>query len=376
VLKRKGEKMEKGISTTVAIVIAIVIGIVVGAGILYAMTPQAPGQTVTVTTGTTTITTTTASPTAPGKLTMGVVMWWHHDEGSWSPSHAKAVQAVAGKYGIAYTWIEETGIQNVESVIEQAASTYNIVYIETDEFMEAALNVAKRHPNVYFIQEWEAGPIADSGLTIPNNMICLNAANVHQPDFIAGAVAAKLTKTNKLGLIIAIPGPRVNRTVANPWRDGAHYVNPAITVTRVDMNSYSDPAKARDTIASFHEAGIDIVFVNQDDFAATLEAAVRGMYTFQEYIDMVQYYPNTLIGCVIWDWTKPLDKAVQAITTGTWQNLRSQTAEIYLTLEDGSLGIPTWGNMVTPEVIEFAEQLKQDIISGKVVVPENTEWVD
>ncbi|MGB9591703.1 MAG: BMP family lipoprotein [Candidatus Kryptoniota bacterium] len=367
--------MEKrGITTSVAVVIGLVIGLVIGAVALYAMTPQAPGQTIT---GTKTVTgTPPASPTAPSKLTMGVVMWWHHDEGSWSPSHAKAVEAVAGKYGISYTWIEETGIQNVESVIEQAASTYNIIYIETDEFMEAALNVAARHPDVYFIQEWEAGPIADSGLTIPNNMICMNAANVHQPNFIAGAVAAKLTKTDKLGLIIAIPGPRANRTVANPFRDGAHYVNPNITVTRVDMNSYSDPAKARDTVASFHEAGIDIVFVNQDDFAATLEAAVRGMYTFQEYIDMVQYYPDTLIACSIWDWTKPLDTIVNAIVNGNWQKLRSQTAEVYLTLEDGSLGFPTWGNMVPEEVKEFAEQLKQDIISGKLVVPEKTDWVE
>lgn len=368
---------KKGISTSVAVVIGLVVGLVIGAGALYAMAPQAPAQTVTVTT---TVTgTTTAPPTTtptPSKLTMGVVMWWHHDEGTWSPSHAKAVEAVAGKYGIAYTWIEETGIQNVESVIEQAASTYDIVYIETDEFMEAALNVANRHPDVYFIQEWEAGPIADSGLTVPNNMICINAANVYQLHFIAGAVAGKMTKTDKLGLIIAIPGPRANRTVANPWRDGALYSNPNVTVTRVDMNSYSDPAKARDTIASFSEAGIDIVFVNQDDFAATLEAAVRGMYTFQEYIDMVQYYPDTLIGNCVWDWTRPLDVAVNAIVNGTWQSLRAQSAEIYLTLEHRDLDIPTWGNMVPDDVKSFAEQLRQDIIDGKVVVPEKTEWVD
>lgn len=364
--------MEKGIATNVVLAIVLVVGIVVGAVVsIYAISPQA-APTATVTTTTTGTTTTTV----PSTLSMGVVMWWHHDEGTWSPSHAKAVEAVAGKYGITYTWIEETGIQNVESVIEQAASTYDIVYVETDEFMEAMLNVAERHPDVYFIQEWEAGPIADSGLTIPNNAICINAANVHQLHFIAGAVAGLLTETDKLGLIVAIPGPRVNRTVANPFREGALHTNPDITLTRVDMNSYSDPAKARDTIASFSEVGIDVVFVNQDDFAATLEAAVRGMYTVQEYIDMVQYYPNTLFGSAIWDWTNPLDTVMEAITSGEWDSFRAQHTEVYLTLEDGSLDIPHWGNMVTQEIQDYAAQLKQDIIDGTIVVPEITTWED
>ncbi|MEM2878168.1 MAG: BMP family ABC transporter substrate-binding protein [Candidatus Hadarchaeales archaeon] len=354
--------MERGMATSVVFVIALIIGLVIGVGVGYVIAPKTVEQT-------------TPTP-QPTQLTMGVVMWWHHDEGTWSPSHAKAVESVCGRYGIVYTWIEETGIQDVASVIEQAASTYDIVYVETDEFIEAAIAAAERHPDVYFIQEWEAGPIENAPYSIPNNMICINAANVHQLHFIAGAVAGLLTQTNKLGLIIAIPGPRANRTVANPFREGARYSNPNITVTRVDMNSYSDPARARDTVRSFHEAGIDVVFINQDDFAGTLEAAALGMYTTQEYIDMVQYYPDTLFGSCIWDWTKPLERAVEAIVNGTWNNLRSASAEIYLSLEDGSLDIPTWGNMVTEEIKAYAAELKENIINGTVVVPDNSEWVD
>lgn len=352
----------------VMLAIGLIVGIVVGFGAGYVVAPSGTSGTVTVTTTQTGTATTTAMPS----MSMGVVMWWHHDEGTWSPSHARAIEALQEKYNLEVTYIEETGIQDVESIIRTAAGQYDIVYVETDEFSEATKTVAQAFPDTYFIQEWEANRL--NSTDFPNNVICLNAFNVGQLHFLLGAAAGLVTQTNQLGILLAIPGARLYRTVANPYKYGALHSNPDITVTSVEMNAYADPIKARDSMVSFAEAGIDVVFVNQDDWSATLEAAIQGMYTIQEYIDITPYYPDSMIGCAVWDWQIPLDQALEAISSGTFEEFRAQNWELMLNLEDGSLRIPTWGTVVTEEIQDYIAELRQDIIDGTVTVPDITTW--
>jgi len=349
------KNLEKGIATRWLAVICIVVALAVGIGVGYGIAPEAP------------------APLPQVSREIGVVMWWHHDEGIWSPSHAKAIESLEGKYDLDITWIEETGIIDVEHAIRTAAGKYDIIYVETDEFGEATKTVATEYPDVPFIQEWEGTRLAPD--EFPPNVVAINAYDAYKVNFLLGAAAAKITKTNKLGIILAIAGPRSFRIVSNAFREGARHVNPDIEVTQVVMDAYSDPMKSRDTTASFVEAGIDVIFVNQDDFAATLEAALHeGVYTIQQYIDVVPYYPDTMIGCGIWDWGKQLDRVLEAISEGRFEEFRAENYELLLSLEDRSLDIPTWGNMVPESVREYIEELREEIIAGTVVVPEITTW--
>lgn len=347
--------MEKGIAAYWLVVI-LVVGLAAGAGIGYWIAPEEE----------------VAPPTEVTRK-IGVVMWWHHDEGIWSPSHAKAIEALEGKYNLEITWIEETGIADVEQIIRVAAGKYDIVYVETDEFEEATKTVAQEYPDVYFVQEWEATKLASD--YFPSNVVALNAYDAYKVNFLLGAAAAKITKTNKLGIILAIAGPRSFRIVSNAFREGARHVNPDIEVTQVVMDAYSDPLKSRDTAASFIEAGIDVIFVNQDDYAATLEAALHeNVYTIQQYIDVTPYYPDTIIGCGIWDWEVELDKVLNAIAEDRFEEFRAENWQLFLSFEYRSLDIPIWGNMVPESVKDYIADLRNDIIAGTVVVPEITTW--
>ena len=334
-------------------VVILVIGLAAGAGIGYWVAPE-------------------EVPPAEVTRKIGVVHWWHHDEGIWEPSHAQAVEALEEKYNLEITWIEETGIQDVEAVMRTAAGMYDIIYSTTDEFGDPLKVVAAEHPDLPFISEWEATKLASD--YFPPNVVAINAYDAYKVNFLLGAAAAKITETNKLGIILAIAGPRSYRIVSNAFREGARHVNPDIEVTQVVMDAYSDPLRSRDTAASFAEAGIDVIFVNQDDYAATLEAAVHGIYTIQQYRDVTPYYPDTIIGCGIWDWTVELDKVLNAIAEDRFEEFRAENWQLFLSFEDRSLDIPTWGNMVPESVKEYIADLREDIIAGTVVVPEITTW--
>ncbi len=338
-------------------IVVFVVGIAAGTGIGYMIAPSdSEGN----------------GGTPSGPLEIGVVMWWHHDEGVWSPSHADAIESLQGKYNLEIHWIEETGLRDVEQVIRNAADKYEIVYVETDEFSEAVKTVAPNYPDTYFIQEWESDILEED--EFPSNVVALNALNAYKINYLLGAAAGRITETNKLGILLAIAGPRSYRVVSNAFKGGAEYANPDVEVTQVVMDAYSDPMKSRDTVASFDEQGIDIVFVNQDDYAATKEAETRGMYTIMQYRDIVEFYPETLIGCGIWDWEKPLDEVLSAITEGRFEEFREEQAQMMLNLEDRSLDVPTWGNMVSDEVKEYIEDLREKIIDGTVEPTNKTTW--
>jgi len=183
-----------------------------------------------------------------------------------------------------------------------------------------------------------------------------------------------VTETDKLGVVQAIAGPRDTRIMSAAFRSGAQHVNPDIEVLRVVIGGYVDPIKTRDSVASFVEAGVDVVFVGMDDESGTLEARERGIYSIQEYMDITAQFPDTMIGCTTWHWDVGIDLVLDAIVNGRFEEFRAENHEIPLTLEDRSLDIPVYGDMITDDVKEFAAELREKIIDGTVEIPMVDEW--
>ena len=305
-------------------------------------------------------------------LKVSVVLWGHHDEGLWDPAAANALLQLEDKYDLEITWSEEIDITQIESILRTLAQTNDVIYLTTDEFEEACKAVAPDFPDVYWIMEYEAQEITSDHF--PSNVVAFNAYRANELSFWAGAIAARITETNKLGVIQAIPGPRDTRLMSAAFRAGAHYVNEEIEVRRTVIGAYVDPLQTRDSVAAFAEAECDIVFVGMDDKSGTLEAREQGIYAIQEYLDFTADYPDTLIGCTVWKWDVWLDKVFEAIEADDFEEFRTQYYEMPLSLDDRSLDIPLFGNMVSSEVQAFAEELRSKIIDGSVEVPVIDEW--
>jgi len=311
-------------------------------------------------------------PKEEEKLRAAVVMWGFHDEGLWDPAAASAVLNLEEKYNLEITWAEEIDFTQLESLLRTLAGKNDVIYLTTDEFEEAMRAVAPGSPDVYWIQQYESTSISSD--YFPENVVALNAYQASDLSFWAGAIAAKITETNKLGVVQAIAGPRDTRLMSAAFRSGARYVSEEVEVLRVVIGAYVDPIKTRDSVASLAEAGCDVVFVGMDDESGTLEAKEKGIYSIQEYRDIVSEHPDTMIGCTCWVWDVLLDKVFDAITKDRFDEFRAENYEMPLSLEDRSLDIPTFGNMVSEDVKEFAEELREKIIDGTVEVPLIDEW--
>ena len=63
--------------------------------------------------------------------------------------------------------------------------------------------------------------------------------------YIAGVIAGKVSKTNKIGYVASFPIPEVVRGI-NAFMLGARSVNPKMSISVVWVNSWYDPGKEGD----------------------------------------------------------------------------------------------------------------------------------
>jgi len=120
--------------------------------------------------------------------------------------------------------------------------------------------------------------------------------------------------------------------------------------------------------------GAEVVFLGLDDTSGILEAEKQGIYAVPYFADLTWLFPDTIIGCSVWNFEPAYYDMLKHVAEGTWDDLRDTTWFWEMTLANGGQSCGTWGNMVTQEVKDYAEELTQKIISGEVVVPYDTEW--
>ena len=80
----------------------------------------------------------------------------------------------------------------------------------------------------------------------------------NESDFIAGALAAKLSKTGVIGFVGGMEGPIIHDFLVG-YVEGAKYVNPDIKINISYIGSYTDAGKGKDLGKTAVNAGADVL---------------------------------------------------------------------------------------------------------------------
>ena len=149
--------------------------------------------------------------------------------------------------GIDYQWSESVKASDFARVLrEYAEKGANLIMGDAFTDEQAARRVAKQYPKVAFVMGSGIGP-ADPNFSVFDNWI-------HEPAYISGMIAGKLTKTNAVGVVAAMPIPEVNR-LANAFCAGAKEVNDKAKCKFSFIGSFFDPPKAKE--AAQKAVGLD-----------------------------------------------------------------------------------------------------------------------
>ncbi|MET0963838.1 MAG: BMP family ABC transporter substrate-binding protein, partial [Noviherbaspirillum sp.] len=254
------------------------------------------------------------APAAGGPLKVAFVYVGPVGDGGWTFAHDQGRKAIEAAFGdkIQTTFVEKVPESaDAERVFRDLASQGNkLIFGTTFGYMEPMLKVAKDFPGVKFEH-------ATGYKTAPN--MATYETKTFEGAYLAGVLAGKTTRTNKLGVVASYPIPGVVRNI-NAFTLGAQSVNPAVTTRAVWISSWFDPAKERDAAMTMIGQGVDVLIQNTDSPATLQAAEEKGVNAFGWDSDMTSYGPKAHLGSAIIDWAPYYKQAVQSALDGNWKN--------------------------------------------------------
>ena len=210
---------------------------------------------------------------------------------------------------IDYTFTDNIGTaSDMERILRQVADQQKPDLIMGDAFGSEAevRRVAADYPNIAFAFGSSYGP------TEPNVSVFDNW--IQEPAYLCGMLAGGLTKTNKIGIVAAMPIPEVDRLI-NAFIEGAKKVNPKASIMVSYINNFFDPATAKEDALAQINAGVDILYGERD---GVIEAASQHkLWVFGNMVDQNSLAPDYVLTGPVWNMTPTVEYLIKEVQSGT-----------------------------------------------------------
>ncbi|MEM0923356.1 MAG: BMP family ABC transporter substrate-binding protein [Pseudomonadota bacterium] len=232
----------------------------------------------------------------------------------WTYQHDQGRQAIEAALGdkVETTYVESVSEgPDAERVIRQlAASGHDLIFTTSFGFMDPTIKVAAQFPDVKFEHA--------TGFKRADN-VATYSGRFYEGRHIIGAIAGKMSKTNKIGYIASFPIPEVVRGI-NAATLAARAVNPEITTQVVWVNTWYDPGKEADAAKALIAQGADIIMQHTDSPAALQVAEAEGVLAFGQASNMAKFAPNAQLSAIEDNWAPYYVKRAKAVLDGTWES--------------------------------------------------------
>ncbi len=281
-------------------------------------------------------------------------------ENAWNSVLHKALQDAAAEGVIEYVFSEGvSGTDYARAMREYAEQGHQLIIGESYAVENEAREVAADYPETAFV-------LGSSGKESGDNFGVFGTWN-HDGAYLAGMLAGKMTKTNTVGAVGAMPIPEVNMLI-NAFGEGVKSVNPDAKVLVSFIGTFFDPPKAREAGLAQIDAGADILFGER---IGTADAAKeRGVKAVGSLIDYTPRYPDTVFANALWGFRPILNAAIADVAAGRPVG-KDYTA--FGLLKEGGSDIG-YVKGVAPADAEAAMEAKRaEIKAGTFEVPRNME---
>ncbi len=274
--------------------------------------------------------------TTPTKLTIGAIhVGSIHDAGYNQAEHDGLVAMTKTVPGIKLLEAENVpegpGVETVmENMIKQGAT---LIFPMSYGYQDFALNVAARHPNVYF--EHPAG-YKKAG----NFATYWGASDMYS--YSLGAAAGLMTKTNKIAFLGGFPIPQIIDSI-DAFHLGARSVNASVTTYAIFNGTWSDPAKEATATNALADQGVDVVTGIVDSPISFVETAEkRGIMSIGYHsASVAKFAPNGWISGIDFQFGNYFAQCAQNAIDGKW------TAENYIgAVNSGMVQLAPFGKNV------------------------------
>lgn len=307
-------------------------------------------------------------PPGPTELHIAAVFPSTVDE-AWSKAFVESFKRIQAEkpHGLTLTldYTENVFGDDAQRALDQYAATGKYALIWADSsYSDQIKNLKDKYPNIL----WAFTGSGNNGLG-GNAYWTYN--HVHEAAYLLGVIAGTMTKSKVIGAVAGFPYDDVN-DVLNSYIDGAKSVDPSIKAKVTFIESWYDPAKAKEATYALIAAGADYIYAErQGPFDACAEKKV---FAFGQYEDQNYQSPDVVVSSTILKWDPQFEYLIDQwwahATIGTPYN--APMDPVWFPMAKGSTDIaPFHGfdSKLPADLIQKITQMKADIISGKLVVP-------
>ncbi|MFT4130766.1 BMP family ABC transporter substrate-binding protein [Labrys sp. (in: a-proteobacteria)] len=289
-------------------------------------------------------------------------------EEPWDKQIHLALTKAAKELDIDYKFSEKVQAADFGRVMrEYAQGGYELVMGDAFAAERESRRTAKQFPKTAFLFGSGAGP-AEPNFGVFDNWI-------HEPAYLSGLIAGKMTKSNTVGAVAAMGIPEVNRLV-NAFFAGAKEANPQVKKKITFIGSFFDPPKAKEAAIAQIDGGVDVIYAER--FGVIDAAKEKKIYAISNMSDQSDQGPDTVITGPVWDMYPTVQQAIKMVRAGVF------TAQDYgdfsRMAKGGSSLAPyhKFDKLLPAEVKELVEKKKAEILAGtfRVDVDENTPVSD
>ncbi len=264
--------------------------------------------------------------------------------------------------GVEYAYNESVPDADAERIMREfAANGYGLIFAHSFSFSEAAAKVAEDFPEVIFMSAAAAEDLPNLG--------CYDNPD-YQGAYLAGMLAAGISKTGVIGWVDGIASPNMNANF-NSYRDGALEMNPEVEVLHTFIGSWYDPPKAKEAAIAQVEKGADVL---SSQGVGVIDAAIeKNVWAIGAMTDQNFMGPDVVLTSVMWDLYPCVKIIVQEVLDGTWTNdyraYGVDAGAVYFSDFHGH------DSAVPAEVMDAVNAKLEAIKSGEFVVEHNTDEI-
>jgi len=283
----------------------------------------------------------------------------------WNAQGVAGANAAARKVGATVDVSSDIGYDNTETILRQLAlKKPGLLIAHASGYDTAAERIGEQYkvPTVTYDIPTMKSPGTVTNITTSSE----------QGAYLAGILAARATKTNKIGVIISAADTNWYKMTGG-YAAGAHSIDKNLTIEFAQISSagYDDAAGGKRVATSMIADGADVIFAMGDGatfgYLQAIETANPGHKVW--YIGDISPIDkqHVLLSSVLWDFTGAYDNFIQEIDQGTFGRQGYN-----LTLANGGISLLKT-KYIPASVWSEVQQAKQKIISGQIKVPVDTK---
>ena len=304
-----------------------------------------------------------------GKYTIGMITdtGGVNDE-SFNQSTWEGLQEAQSKYGkdkVELKYLESNQdadyAPNIETFVEEDLDLIIGVGYKT---ADAIKNAAENYPDKQFA-------IVDHSYEVqPKNVTSLVYED-NTSSYLAGLVAGKMTKTNKVAYIGGIESVVLARFEYG-YRAGVKAANPNCEVIVRYANSFNDSALGKSIANQMHKDRVDVIFTAAGAVGTGAIEAAKENDKMAIGVDMDQnnLAPNNVITSVVKNIDVSVIDLVGQLVSGKYEGGKV----IVSTLASGGVGLAESTDKNVPkDILEYVDREAQKIKDGEIKVPQNAE---